>query len=82
MDRWRGRAYWDVNFVDLMEEVVMGRERSGSSLDAVCKALGIPGKTGSGAHFANLYRDAPESAIDYLRNDIRATAMVYERIML
>ena len=82
MDRWKGRAYWDGNFVDLMEEVVMGRERSGNSLDAVCKALGVPGKTGSGAHFAQLYKDAPESALDYLRNDLRATAAVYERIML
>ena len=34
ISRWKGRAYWDGNFVDLMEEVVMGRERSGNSLDA------------------------------------------------
>jgi hypothetical protein len=82
MDRYKGRTYWHECFVDLYEEVVMGRERSGNDLDSVCKALGIPGKTGSGAHFAQLYKDAPESALDYLRNDLRATAGVYERIML
>lgn len=82
MDRYKGRTYWNECFVDLMEEVGMWRERSGNGLDAVCKALGIPGKTGSGAHFASLYKEAPESALDYLRNDLRATAAVYERIML
>ena len=82
MDRWKGRVYWNEQFVDLMEEVTMGRERSGNGLDAVCKALGIPGKTGNGAMFAKLYKEAPESALDYLRNDIRATASVYEKLML
>ena len=82
LDRFRGRSYWNDNFVDLMEEVVMGRERSGNGLDAVCKALGIPGKTGNGALFSRIYREAPESALEYLRNDLRATAGVYEKLML
>jgi hypothetical protein len=81
ISRWKGRAFWNENFIDLMDEVTMGREKSGNGLDAVCKALGIKGKTGSGAYFAQLYKDAPESALDYLRNDIRATASVYERLM-
>jgi hypothetical protein len=70
----RGR-YWADSVVDLMELWTFG---SGYvKLDAVAKAFGFAGKVEqvdgvevSGADFHKLWRERPDVAIEYLRQDV------------
>lgn len=77
---YTGRAYWFEKFRDLLPELVMGRDFSGYNLDAVCKAMGLPGKTGDGAHFYELYKTDPKKALDYLAGDLKAEAALAKRM--
>jgi len=53
------------------------------SLDAICKVNGIPGKTGSGADAPQNWQDGKIGrVIDYCLGDVRATAKLYELIVL
>ena len=74
--------YWSRDVVDLQEVwLCYGRERDGASLDAVCRACGIGGKTGSGADFARLYDTDREAALMYLRDDLNLTQKLAERLL-
>lgn len=71
---------WDkLNVVDLMETWSLG-DRSFISLDAVCKYLGIPSKTGSGALFWKMWDEDPAQAIAYNVGDLMRTALVADRL--
>ena len=74
--------YYSRDVVDLQEVwLCYGRERDGASLDAVCRACGIGGKTGSGADFARLYETDREAALMYLRDDLNLTQKLAERLL-
>lgn len=69
-------------FVDLMLRAQFGRyDRAGYSLDRVCRAFELPGKTGNGADFQRLLAERPEEAIEYLKNDIRCTAALSQKLL-
>ncbi len=66
MQMWKGPAYRDAYI----------------PLDTCCRACGLPGKTGDGAQFAELYR-SPETriaALEYLKHDLVMTQMLAERL--
>ena len=69
--------------VDLMEAWALGdfdpSKRIG--LDRLARALGVPGKSGSGKFFSELLRENPDAAADYLDADMRATWSVAARIL-
>lgn len=83
-------GYLDPCFIDLHERWkcgVRGRgERGASTLDAVCQALGLPGKVDgcTGADFARLLRSEKEeerhAAIAYLNGDLDSASSVAERL--
>jgi len=80
---------WDKCFVDAIQVWQLGQQwgQVASSLDAVAKCFGHPGKPDGigGGDFARLYFGTPEerkSAIEYLEGDLRMTALVAERLGL
>lgn len=79
---WRGRWQASEMFLDLMLFAQFGKhDRKGYSLDRVCRALGIEGKTGSGQFFHQLLKDDPQQAMDYLSNDIRCTVELARKLL-
>ena len=50
-------------------------------LDRLARALGVPGKSGSGKFFSELLRENPDAAADYLDADMRATWNVAARVL-
>ena len=77
---YNGRSYWASHFRDLLPELVMGRDFAGYNLNAVCKALGLQGKTGDGAFFYEMYKADKQKALDYLENDLKATEALGKRM--
>ena len=77
---YNGRAFWSSHFRDLLPELVMGRDFAGYNLNAVCKAMGLPGKTGDGAFFYEQYKADKQKALDYLENDLKATEALGKRM--
>lgn len=74
--------YLSRDIIDLQEVwLCFSREREGASLDAVCRACGIGGKTGSGADFARLFATDKEAALRYLKDDIELTWKLSERLL-
>lgn len=77
-------GFLDFAFVDLMTQWARPMRSGFVKLDTACRACGLPGKLEgvSGADFAGLYLDPDtrETAIEYLAQDIRATAMLAERM--
>lgn len=84
----RGR-YWSDQLIDLREAWQLGDRQAKGSLDAIAKHLDVgaklavpaaegasPGKTISGADFAQLWASDRVKAIEYLRNDLHLTAGV------
>ena len=69
---------------DILDEVwhVTGRDYAkGNSLDALCKANGLPQKTGHGAHAPKLWQSGRiAEVINYLQNDILITKQLAEYI--
>ena len=58
-----------------------GERPSGLGLDAVCRANGIPGKTGDGASAPLLYQTGQYGKlIDYCLGDVHATLRLYRLI--
>ena len=51
------------------------------SLDRLAKAMGIPGKEGDGARFAELFREDRPAAESYLKADLDATFRVAARML-
>jgi hypothetical protein len=60
----------------------MGDRQAKGSLDAIARHLGIEGKNGKGEDFARMFQLNPEKAIDYLKNDLRMTQEIHERMKL
>jgi predicted PolB exonuclease-like 3'-5' exonuclease len=80
--RWKGRWQFADNVVDLMTYVQFGRyERTGYSLDKVCRAMGLPPKSGNGAMFAELLASNPQAAREYLAQDIACTVGLANRLL-
>ena len=73
--------YWADIFVDTMLIFAAGEYRKTISLDRFCKACGLPGKNGSGEHFAELLEEDKAKALDYLRNDLEITHALASRIV-
>ena len=72
--------YWHDCFVDTMKVWSCGSFGKFVKLDDICRYLGVPGKNGSGAEFANLFKTDRQTAIDYLKNDLEMTWNVAERL--
>lgn len=76
---FKGRMYWNEDFVDLMHEWLgpgLERDFSGNGLDAVCKAVIGFGKKGNGKHFSELFKTDPKAAIDYALWDVHCTQLL------
>ena len=73
--------YWPDFWIDLMEVWKAGDYRATISLDRMCKACGLEGKTGSGKFFSVLFEEDREAALDYLNNDLEITAKLAERVL-
>ena len=73
--------YWPDFWIDLMEVWKAGDYRATISLDRMCKACGLEGKTGSGKFFSVLFEEDREAALDYLHNDLEITAKLAQRVL-
>jgi len=78
----RDGRYWNRYLVDARELWTFGDRQCEGSLDTVARFLGVGQKSGNGADFAALLKSDPDKAIEYLRNDLRITAAVYERLKM
>ncbi len=76
----RDGRYWNRYLVDAREIWGLGDRDPKGKLGEVARFLGVGEKSGSGADFAKLLATDPEKAREYLVNDLRLTAKVYERI--
>lgn len=68
--------YWNPIFVDTLRRWSCGDWKCLTGLDAVARALGLPGKNGDGAEFAKLWATDRPKAIAYLVNDLNVSAAV------
>lgn len=73
-------------WLDLRDRWLLGKQLGGpvrGNLDTMCRALGIPGKNGSGAEFGRLWTniETRDQARAYLENDIAMTAAAAERLL-
>lgn len=77
-----GRVRWADRFIDTRTLWLMGRKPTDtpSSLDTVCGAFGLGSKSGSGADFAALLESDPAAALAYLRQDLKLTASLAQRL--
>lgn len=79
-DLFSGR-YWNGRIIDLLELWnCYSRDYTGHSLGAVCAACGLGSKQGSGADFAKLFAEDRPAAISYIKNDIRLTTGLAQRL--
>jgi predicted PolB exonuclease-like 3'-5' exonuclease len=71
---WNGRPQWRGIFFDTLEIISFGdRQRiEGNGVEDVCKALGVPGKSGDGAEFPALWKSNRDAAIAYNKQDVLA----------
>ncbi|MFZ2643173.1 MAG: 3'-5' exonuclease [Verrucomicrobiia bacterium] len=69
-------------FVDTMEMWGAGERNAMISLDALARALGVGGKTGSGGDFSALWEADKERAVEYCAHDLELTRQVAERMGL
>lgn len=76
----RGK-YWGKPWFDTMGAWTLGGYQQMISLDRFSKHLGLDGKNGDGKHFATLYRENKEEALDYLSNDLKLTMGVAQKII-
>jgi DNA polymerase elongation subunit (family B) len=71
---------WDGCIADTMLMWSAEREKR-TSLDRLCKALGIPGKDGfDGSMVADTWPDDPQKVIDYCKDDVERTRKIYKRL--
>lgn len=77
---WQGRVSLNAAFVDLMAYWKLGNYSDSISLDNLAAHLGIPGKNGSGAHFADLLEFDRILALQYLRQDVLLTYQVAQKL--
>ena len=76
----RDGRYWSKRFIDLRDTWQVGDRQASGSLDRICCHFGLEGKNGNGKDFARLFELDKELALDYLRNDLRMTRQVAERM--
>lgn len=78
----REGRYWNNLLTDTMDLWRMGMplEQGRISLDHLAKHLGVGAKTGNGKDFAKLWETNRDEALAYLENDLRLTALCYERM--
>ena len=76
----RGR-YWGYPWFDTMAAWSLGDFQSRISLDRFAKHLGLEGKSGSGKYYYKLLEENPDEAIAYLRQDLKVTKAVAEKII-
>lgn len=74
--------YWCESIMDLQVYWQLGDNRAPASLDVVSKFLGLPGKNGDGAQFAETWRTNKPQAVEYLKNDLELTRQIYGRTLL
>jgi len=74
------RRYWPTFFKDLMDLWKAGDWKAMISLDRFCKAAGLPGKNGDGAHFQTLYEKDQDAAVAYLENDLKITQQLSDHV--
>lgn len=72
--------YFSRHFTDLMEFWRLGNRQDTISLDKFARFVGLSGKKISGKEFAMLYKNNQDEAIEYLKNDLRLTAQIANRI--
>lgn len=76
--------YWSYRITDLQEiwNCFSYGAKEGNSLDAICKACGLPGKLEgvTGADFAKLFASDRPKAMEYLKADLSATAALASRL--
>lgn len=73
--------YFNSRVVDLQEVwTLYGRNTEGQSLDSICRAMGLPGKTGNGADFGKLFETDLKAARAYLEADLIATMALATRL--
>lgn len=80
---WKSKWQWVDGFVDLMpmwDQGTYGKDGPKQGLGAIAKFLGLPGKSGNGADFAGLFYADKSAAIEYVKQDIRVTRAVAERL--
>ena len=75
------RRYWPSFFVDLMDFWKAGEWKAMISLNRFCKACGLDGKNGDGAHFQTLFEEDPDAATAYLENDLKITRNLADHLM-
>lgn len=68
-------------YVDIAEIWACGNRTETISLDRLARALGLPGKSGDGAQFSQLWATDKQQALDYLANDLQLTKAVYYRLV-
>lgn len=78
--RIKGRTYPHETQIDVMKEWTCGQDFRGHGLDAVAKALGLPGKTGSGKDFAKLLETDKDAAIKYAAQDVNLVRQIANKM--
>jgi hypothetical protein len=68
--------------VDLLEVWRITNRNEYISLNAVAKAFGLPGKSGSGADFAKTFKEDHDEAIRYLKRDVELTYDIAMRMQV
>ncbi len=68
------------DWTDLRTVWQMGDKQAEGSLDSIAKFFGIGEKGGSGKDFAGLWESDRDAAMEYLRNDIRLTHAIGEKM--
>lgn len=78
----KGRYFNSSKFIDLMDDWLLGRQRTEvkCSLDHVAKSLGVEGKSGSGRDFGEKFSRNYEEAVNYLYQDMVVTKEVARKL--
>lgn len=77
-DKWKP---WTIQTYDAMVDWGCGVYGDRIKLDDLARGLGCGAKNGDGAQFHELYKTDRAAALDYLRNDIKISVAVIERIL-
>lgn len=73
--------YWPTCFFDTAEVWSLNETQSRIKLDDLCKFLKIPGKIGTGDKFAELLKESPKEAQEYLFRDLECSKAVAEKLI-
>jgi hypothetical protein len=73
--------YFDPRFIDIMNLWQCGNREQTINLNSLAKFVGLPGKSGSGADFAEWFKTEPERAKAYLTQDLELTKQIADRMI-